>query len=330
MDCLDGFKMLPDNSIDCIVTSPPYWMQRNYGMDGQLGMESHFTEYIDKLCSIFDEACRVLKPTGTVWINMGDTYSTSSGRATEIAKGKNINETYYSGTVKIGAVPPANKSKVLKSKCLCMIPDRFALEMINRGWILRNQLIWHKPNAMPESVRDRFTNDFEKVYFFVKNTQYYFEQQLEPAKGYDGRKETRTKGSPKYAATDVNGQVIQAFAANEHERWPNKVKGYKTKEGDIGQTPQHHGKDIPTYPARNKRAVWVVPTKALKQAHFAAYPEKLIEPCILAGCPEGGIVVDPFMGSGTTGRVARNLNRNYIGFELNPDYIDIENRLKYV
>lgn len=328
IDALEGLKMLPDESIDCIVTSPPYWMQRDYGVSGQIELESHFEYYIQKLYDVFDEAYRVLRSTGSIWINMGDTYSTQSGRAIQIAKGKSIHETAYSKTKKICAAPSGVKTLVLKRKCLCMIPERFAIKMISRGWILRNKIIWHKLNAMPASVKDRFTVDFEEIYFFTKNPKYYFEQQLEPALGYDGRKDTKMKGSKKYAAKDSTGQTIQSFAARGHERWSNTIRGYSTKDGGTGLTPQYHGQQIATYPARNKRSVWRVPTKPLKEAHFAAYPEALITPCILAGCPENGIVLDPFHGSGTTGRVANKHNRNYIGFELNPEYIAIEKKLK--
>ncbi len=170
-EALQVLKTFPDESIDMVMTSPPYWTLRDYGVDRQLGLESTFQEYINKLCNIFDEVKRVLKKEGTVWVNIGDTYFGSNGN--------NHNGT-GTGTVKQKAgVNRVNKIKyknIIISKCLIQIPSRFAIEMTNRGWILRNEIIWYKPNAMPSSAKDRFTVDFEKIFFFVKNKRYYFEQ----------------------------------------------------------------------------------------------------------------------------------------------------------
>ena len=193
-----------------------------------------------------------------------------------------------------------------------MIPERFALSMLDNGWILRNQIIWHKPNQMPSSAKDRFTVDFEKVFFFVKQPKYYFEQQLEPAVGYDGRKDIEYKGGDK----DVS--------IRKHQRW----KTHKNVQ-DKGQQPNSmhlkRAAGIPdeVYYERNVRTVWSINTKPFKEAHFAVFPDTLAERMIKAGCPENGIVLDPFMGAGTTAVAAQSLGRNYIGYELNPDYCKI-------
>lgn len=300
IDCLEGLKQLEDNSIDCCITSPPYWALRDYGVEGQLGLEPTFQEYINKLCNIFDEVKRVLKKDGTCWVNIGDTYggsgkgamgyldkSTLHGHSGENTKGRRMAKESWN----FKKAPKVNG----EPKSLCQIPSRFAIEMCDRGWILRNEIIWYKPNCMPSSVKDRFTVDFEKIYFFTKNQKYYFEQQLEPYESKENHN-PRNKNAEKYNGTNL------------------------FSEG---------GRDYYSQGGRNKRCVWSINTKPFKEAHFATYPEDLIKPCILAGCPEKGIVLDPFMGAGTTAKVALDNNRSYIGFELNNDYIKIaEDRLK--
>ena len=200
-DALEVLKTFPDESINCLVTSPPYWACRDYGTEGQLGLEPTFDEYIKKLCDIFDEVKRVLRKDGTIWVNLGDTY-TGDNLSAGVPEGwqslstLNQEEKYCSEKFN-DFIRQRNKLNPLPSKCLCMIPFRFAIEMVNRGWILRNVLIWHKPNCMPSSMKDRFTVDFEYVFFFVKNKNYWFEQQFEPIQtetlernnyGWDGQK----------------------------------------------------------------------------------------------------------------------------------------------
>jgi len=276
-DALAMLKTLPDESIDCVVTSPPYWALRDYGVATQIGNEKHFDYYIERLCETFDEIKRVLKITGTCFVNLGDTYSGDKIGNTDTLQTKgNIN---HSRLVKPAAI---------SQKSLCLIPFRFAIEMINRGWILRNNIIWHKPNAMPQSARDRFTVDFEYVFFFTKSSKYYFEQQFEPM-------------------DEEEAQYRYALRKN---------KSYQLK-GPYKHVPTSN----PFLQGRNKRSVWSVQTKPYHGAHIASYPEDLIKIPILAGCPVGGIVLDPFLGSGTTAKVAIELSREYIGIELNPDYI---------
>ena len=254
-------------------------------IDKQLGLEATFTEYIDKLCNIFDEVKRVLKKTGTCFVNLGDTYNSHSAKSKNVGGFEGMqmkNNIEYSNT-KISM----NKNYSL-DKCLLQIPSRFAIEMTNRGWILRNELIWWKPSCMPSSAKDRFTVDFEKVFFFVKNRKYYFEQQFE-----------------KHQSKPVQKNCSKLFSINKTstKQW-SKERAYHIR-------------------GRNKRCVWKVNTQAFHEAHFAVYPEKLIIPMIKSGCPENGIVLDPFMGAGTTGLVSVKLIRQFIGIELNPEYIKI-------
>lgn len=298
---LEVLKTIPDNSIDCCITSPPYWGLRDYGHDEQLGSEKHFKDFVINLSNVFDEVQRVLKPTGTCFINLGDTYGGSGSGTT-----KNADTSKYVENSKQVYVLPNGTSKASQfrgtamNKSLCMIPERFAIEMIDRGWCLRNQIIWHKPNQMPSSAKDRFTVDFEKVFFFVKQpTDYYFEQQLEP--------------------------YIEPL-----DRWAGQmVRGnYKTKTEQFA-VQERNGRDMrPNPEGKNMRTVWSINTEPSTEAHFATYPQRLVERMLKAGCPENGIVLDPFFGSGTTGVYARKVNRNFVGIELNPEYVKIaENRL---
>ncbi len=294
-------KTIPDNSIDCCITSPPYWGLRDYGHEEQLGSEKHFKDFVINLSNVFDEVQRVLKPTGTCFINLGDTYGGSGSGTT-----KNADTSKYVENSKQVYVLPNGTSKASQfrgtamNKSLCMIPERFAIEMIDRGWCLRNQIIWHKPNQMPSSAKDRFTVDFEKVFFFVKQpTDYYFEQQLEPY----------TEPLDRWAGQMVRGN-------------------YKTKTEQFA-VQERNGRDMrPNPEGKNMRTVWSINTEPSTEAHFATYPQRLVERMLKAGCPENGIVLDPFFGSGTTGVYARKVNRNFVGIELNPEYVKIaENRL---
>ncbi len=310
-DALGELKKFPDESIDCLVTSPPYWALRDYGVKGQLGLEKNFEEYIAKLCDIFNEVKRVLKNTGTCWVNIGDTYSGSHQ-----GYGKNSLDRLLSkenenlGSVKsylgkykhaINQAPPSSKTSVA-NKSLCLIPFRFAIEMVNRGWILRNTIIWWKPSCMPSSVKDRFTVDFEYLLFFVKNKKYWFEQQYEPLKESSL---SRAKYNSYSSKTDkgIHGGM----------NLKNQLKVFeKINKGELT--------------GRNKRCVWRISTRPFRGSHFAVFPEDLVETPIKAGCPKNGIVLDPFMGSGTTAVVAKKLGRNYLGIELNPKYIEMAKR----
>ena len=284
-DCLEVLRTLPDESIHCCVTSPPYWGLRDYGVEGQLGLESTPEEYIENMVKVFREVKRVLRKDGTLWLNLGDSYA-GSGRGPTGRNGIG-NQEKRQGFHSPKVVIPTG----LKPKDLVGIPWRVAFALQADGWYLRQDIIWHKPNAMPESVKDRCTKAHEYIFLLTKNSKYYFNSDLirEPNQDkYDGK-----RGSTK---TRTKFQSAMRTMSDKEE-----MKKYSTQ-------------------GRNKRTVWNIPTKPFKEAHFAVFPPALIEPCILAGCPAGGVVLDPFMGSGTTGMVAAMHQRNFIGFELNPEY----------
>jgi len=311
-DTLEQLKKLPDESINCVMTSPPYWALRDYKIKCQLGLEPDFNNYVNKLCNIFDEIKRVLKDEGTCWVNLGDTYNAHSmGNCSdedmELQKGLGDNWKKQ-----------RNCKPNLPDKSLCNIPARFSIEMQNRGWILRNVIIWHKPNCMPCSVKDRFTVDFEYLFFFVKNKKYWFETQYENLVDTSYKDKRIDKGLVKHK----KGKEFLKQDLTGNPTYTGFNERYKKSQYAI------NGTCINSF-GRNKRCVWTITTQPFKEAHFATYPEELCYTPIKAGCPEKGIVLDPFFGSGTTGLVALKLNRNFIGIELNPNYIEIaKNRLK--
>ena len=298
MDNREGLKLLDDNSIDCCVTSPPYWNLRDYGVDGQIGLEQTPEEYVQQMVDVFHEVKRALKPEGTLWLNLGDSYS-GSGKGAANYPGDYPKQNTNAGSLTtkgtVGYVPPG-----LKSKDLVGIPWMIAFALRADGYYLRQDIIWAKPNPMPESVTDRCTKSHEYIFLLSKSEHYYYDNEaiaedtVYPVGSRPDKKRGEFKG--KYHA---------------HEDFKHISDSFRTIRDK-----------------RNKRSVWTVATRPFRGAHFATFPEQLIEPCILAGCPEGGIVLDPFMGAGTTAVVAWKHNRNYIGFELNPEYVKIsENRL---
>jgi site-specific DNA-methyltransferase (adenine-specific) len=290
-DALQILKTFPKESIDCIVTSPPYWSLRNYGVDGQLGLEKDFNEYISKLCDVFDEIKRIIRKTGTAWVNLGDSYSGSSNNRTD-------KKLYKSGFDYKKNQLHSIKT-FLPKKCLCQIPSRFAIEMTSRGWILRNEIIWQKPNAMPCSAIDRFGVDFEKIFFFTKNKKAYHERQFTELKETSRKRALGNIFSKKTDKGIHGGMTLESQREAFRKMLSHDCKG------------------------AGMRCVWTIPTKGFSGSHFAVFPEKLPEICIKAGCPEDGIVLDPFSGAGTTCLVAKKLGRNYIGIEINKDYIEM-------
>lgn len=306
-DCLGVLGGMPDGSVDCCVTSPPYYGLRDYGHDGQIGLEETPEAFVQKLVEVFREVKRVLKDEGTLWLNLGDSYSShkdckSIGQT--LAKGTS-RETAHEMELGKSRVRDTKmlKSQGLKNKDLIGIPWMVAFALRADGWYLRQDIIWSKPNPMPESVTDRCTKSHEYIFLLSKSQKYYYDHEaIFEAANYDGRKDTVMKGSPKYTGDYYPGNQVQTVAARGHERWPNQVDGL---------------------PGRNKRSVWTVTTKPFKEAHFATFPEALIVPCIKAGCPEGGVVLDPFGGAGTTAVVAHKLKRDWVLIELNEKYADI-------
>lgn len=295
-DCLSVLKTFPDESVNCCITSPPYYGLRDYGVEGQIGNEDTSEKYIQKLVNVFEEVRRVLKDDGTLWLNLGDSWAGSNqgaGTKNPTPKQASNHGTNY-------MTMETHKSKLskldgYKPKDLIGIPWMAAFALRESGWYLRQDIIWAKGNPMPESVKDRCTKSHEYIFLLTKSRKYYFDTESikEPA-----------ATQPK--ARDKNKEGYQA----------DYPKGDRFSSGE-----RVYGADG----MRNKRDVWNVNIKPCKEAHFATFPDTLIEPCVLAGCPEGGIILDPFMGAGTTGMVAKRNNRNYIGIELNPNYIQIAN-----
>jgi len=403
-ECLEVLKQLPDESIDCIVTSPPYYGLRDYGMKKQIGLESTFEEYLQNMLAVTAELKRVLKKEGTLWWNHGDCYGGAQGKFAgwpdqQLRNGEKI--------------PNHRKPKNL-AKCLLMQPYRFAQRMIDeQHWILRNIIIWHKPNCMPSSAKDRFTVNYECVFFFVKNKKYFFDQQLVPVKQSSIERLARAVSNNHKWVNGPDGHTkdrLNRPRSNQTKHY--KGAGNSARENNCAiASHQFAGGDYLVSPfdpekGRNMRSVWSISSKPFSEAHFAVFPPELVETPIRAGCPEfvckrcgkgrekilegrsrnafgltardakagrlkakwgvlqkpmphhekyegdkayagkgkkfvgytdcgcnagfePGIVLDPFMGSGTTALVASRLGRKYVGIELNPDYIEIaEKRLR--
>lgn len=288
-DALTVLRRISDNYIDCCVTSPPYYDLRDYGVDGQLGLEKTVDEYIYNLVGVFREVRRALRQDGSLWINMADTYS-QGGRA----------------------------GGYIKKKELCLIPYRLMLELQKDGWYVRQDIIWNKPNAMPESVKDRCTKSHEYIFLLTKSDRYYFDCQAikEPAVGFDNRLTAGSRGAttPNRRRRKGNAKTFRGGGAYTGGRAFNN-------SGEVER--ESHGNSKNETGLRNRRSVWNVATQGYAKAHFATFPEKLIEPCILAGCRPGGVVLDPFLGSGTTAVVAEKNGRDFIGIDINPDYIEM-------
>ncbi|MBX3058490.1 MAG: site-specific DNA-methyltransferase [Anaerolineae bacterium] len=264
-DAANVLAELPSSSVNCIVTSPPYYWQRDYSTPVQIGNEKTPEEYIGNLLTVFAECHRLLNEDGTFWLNLGDKYQEGD---------------------------------------LLGLPWQVALALKSQGWILRSDIIWHKPNAMPSSVKNRPTTDHEYIFLFTKSSAYYYDA--------DAIREPHVTFTP-----------------------DSKMKGGRNHFGKVNGTPEagknagnanlHNGRwDQAFHPmGRNRRTVWNIPLSKFREAHFAVFPEKLVELCVLAGCPEGGIVLDPFIGSGTTAVVAQRLGRKYVGIDSNPKYCEM-------
>lgn len=301
MDAIIGLQQIQSDTIDCCITSPPYYGLRDYGCEGQIGLEQTPDEYINRLVDVFREVRRALKPNGTLWIVIGDSYAGSGkGAATYPESVKNSKQGTNKGMVG-AALPRTARTPELKNKDLIGVPWMLAFALRADGWFLRQDIIWHKPNPMPESVRDRCTKAHEYIFLMSKSPRYYFDAEAiaEPVA------ETTTKR--------VSRNKLPVYGGNKYTETPDEF--YRTKSGE-----EYNYK-----PMRNKRDVWTVSTRGYKGAHFATFPETLVETCVLAGCPEGGIVLDPFMGSGTTGLVALRNGRDFCGIDINDEYCRMAN-----
>jgi DNA modification methylase len=302
-DCRDVLKTLPDQSVNCCVTSPPYFGLRNYGHARQIGLEATPDAFVAEMVAVFAEVRRVLRDDGTLWLNLGDSYA-GSGKG-QTASGANDPKNNKTKGMKIDAQRPSDIG--LKAKDLIGIPWRVAFALQAEGWYLRRDIIWHKPNPMPESVTDRCTSAHEYIFHFSKSPKYYYDADAiaEDAiyAGLTGQDASGYKDAKKFAGKH----------SDKHRGHSRRHAGFNDRLDAMERTEQCSGK-------RNKRSVWTVATKPFKEAHFATFPPDLIEPCVLAGCPEGGTVLDPFGGAGTTGLVADRNGRNAILIELNPKY----------
>lgn len=325
-DCRERLRELPDASVNCCVTSPPYFGLRDYGVDGQIGLEDTPDAFVAALVAVFREVRRVLRDDGTAWVNMGDSYNAHPGQRKTTDKAGEKQQ-----SVRGAQAAPSRTVEGLKPKDLIGIPWRLAFALQADDWYLRQDIVWAKPNPMPESVTDRCTKAHEYIFLLSKSPRYYFDQGAiaEPAN-------LTGKGN-------ANGFRGGAYCNNA--TFDNSEGGKRTAVGNVGARSRRDsfkredskraevipGQSVGTHRAdreesdydlskRNRRSVWTVATKPYGGAHFATFPPELIEPCILAGAPAGGVVLDPFFGSGTTGEVSQRLGRQWIGCELNPDY----------
>ena len=326
---LDLLAAMPDESVQTCVTSPPYWGLRDYGEDDQLGLEPTPEEYVANMVAVFREVRRVLRDDGTLWLNLGDSYAGSitgnTGRndgdgeyRARTGGGSHLAHDYGAEQARTAVI----RKHGLKPKDLVGIPWRVAFALQADGWYLRSDVIWHKPNPMPESVTDRPTKAHEYIFLLTKQPRYYYD-----ADAIREEAVARDLGEMDGGA-QRNGDGSRA---NEGRNFRTQIRFGGSKYGD-SDDPHHATKSGNAYEFtgyRNKRSVWTVTTKPFSGAHFAVFPPDLIEPCVLAGCPEGGTVLDPFSGSGTTGMVALRHDRSYIGLELNPEYAEMSrNRIR--
>ena len=304
-DCLDVLKTLPAESVNCCVTSPPYWGLRDYGVDGQIGLEETPEAYVSRLVEVFREVRRVLKDDGTLWLNLGDSYAGSgtSGHQRLDVLGERLGcgggHKHSSQDCGRAPTPPG-----LKQKDLVGIPWMVAFALRADGWYLRQDIIWHKPNPMPESVRDRCTKAHEYIFLLSKSPRYYYDKDA----------------------------IREPYSESSMARYNYAFGGPGAKAAQVTKNPAVGGADPCVMHAnvngRNRRDVWTVNTAKFPEAHFATFPPDLIRPCVRAGCPVGGVVLDPFAGAGTTGLVALEEGRDFLGIELNPEYVGlIEKRL---
>ncbi len=305
-DCLSVLKTLPDASVHCCVTSPPYWGLRDYGVAGQLGLEASPAEYVAGMVGVFQEVRRVLRDDGTLWLNLGDSYA-SGGRGGGMAGERGEKQRSNEGALLGRKVAPAG----LKDKDLVGIPWRVAFALQADGWYLRQDIIWAKPNPMPESVTDRCTKAHEYIFMLSKSARYYYDQ--------EAVKEESSRPDWAYETATTPGNADRQDGGCT-QRKTDKQRGHSRRHAGFNDRWDAMSKEEQCSGARNKRSVWTVATHPFAEAHFATFPPALIEPCILAGCPAGGTVLDPFGGAGTTGLVSDRHGRDAMLIELNPDY----------
>lgn len=327
-DALNKLRTLPDDSIDCCVTSPPYWGLRDYGVDGQLGIEPTLAEHIEAMVAVFMEVRRVLTPTGTCWINYGDCYATKpNGRSAADTKAAGNDDRTFRDK------PFSTVQGRLKPKNLCMVPNRLAIALQDAGWWVRSEIVWGKPNPMPDSSgRYRPSTAHEKIWLLTKSAKSFYDneavrmpaaessiqrwsQDVESQLGSDrANAGAKTNGNLKAVGGPEKQRGHSRRHAGFNDRWDGMTKAEQQENGRLLRNYE------PDLSAIIPPEVWSIATAAFSEAHFATFPPALVAPCIMAGCPVGGTVLDPFFGAGTTGLVADRLQRNCIGIELNPEY----------
>ena len=391
--CLETLKRMPDDFLDCVITSPPYWQLRDYGYEGQWGLEPTFQEYLEHLWEMMDEIYRVLKPMGTVWVNLGDSYNgTGGGHKIEQER-----ETYKKYSKDLRPAPNGKNDTRIPNKCLLLIPHRFAIGCIERGWIMRNDIIWAKRNGMPESVTDRFTKKHEYFFFMTKSTDYYFDldgirDKVKPDSlkryeydfsvnkggisrelvGYRQSKGVKSQSQYGVIEKEYRNLVVEVRDLPPHEDLRKYLSDFRKKVGLTiqqiedkfgNQAPHHWFEKNGSYPSaedwtllkemlqlddtydiqmteielksglkednpkgKNSGDVadfWDIPTRPNSDKHYASYNQDLIHKPIIAGCPENGIIYDPFIGTGSTAVASLRRNRKYIGSEMSTDYCKI-------
>ena len=320
-DCIEMMRLLPDDSVHTCVTSPPYFNLRNYGIDGQIGLEDTPDAFVARLVEVFREVRRVLRDDGTLWLNLGDSYAANRSYQVPSTKGGLKHGPGQSVGGKGSKVPEG-----LKPKDLIGIPWMVAFALRADGWFLRQDIIWHKPNPMPESIKDRCTKAHEYIFMLSKSSKYYYDHEAiknppsealvkQVLEGYKGKDTKEYESGNAQSASETKSRII----AKAREKI-DKQRGHGRRHAGFNDRWDSMTKQEQMMLGSNKRSVWTVSPQPFKGAHFATFPPDLIEPCILAGCPPGGTVLDPFGGSGTTAGVALKHGRNAILCELNPEY----------
>lgn len=334
-DCREVLQQLPDRSVQCCVTSPPYYQLRDYDMPGQIGLEATPELYVAELVKVFREVRRVLVDEGTLWLNLGDSYASRPNGST--GKESSLESSFTSHTAfrRANALRSGGLPAGLKHKDLIGIPWMVAFALRADGWFLRQEIIWAKPNAMPESIKDRCTKAHEHVFLLSKQPRYFYDADAiaEEATADHDAGNLSHKGTEAFEAGDIKMRTrggLVAFAERQRSKRNSFARATKYSDGSSGQKGQHRPgrEDIEYTGRRNKRSVWMIPTKPFRGAHFAVMAPDVVRNCILAGCPVGGTVLDPFGGAGTTGLVADQLQRHAVLIELNPQYTALsDNRI---